>query len=773
MKKKTAVLAGTISLTMAGLLFFSSFFNTQSFKNTYLETTAQDNAVVAEGVVNQLEYALRYGKTLDNYYGIDAVFEELYRYCGYMERVSIVDREQNILYEDGTAKGEPEAFEEELDRVVESGEPSIWTGGGKQHILLPVRGRDQTVTAALSMSYSTDALKTQIGFYVSRIYKNALISALAGVALFLALFFLIRKNQDRRRLSGILVPAILISNLMSGMMSYGVFRQGYLEITRNTAGILESKIAADIDKVVSQGVPYEELYGIDEYFEDILKGTEQMEAVRLESGEAAKAQNGEEISAYPLPADSGGRTATLVMTSSKSYIENRLRDIIINLTVTVITSLMIAAEVIAFVLSVLTAGKKQGGMIVKKEDKSFQPLGIVRGLSFFFACFQYMAMAFVSIVLASIYRPVVLLGYEIPYELVMSLPLSIQILTSLFTAWLSGKVVQRFGWKPVAVTGMLIMAAGTVTAACAAEPYLFLFAQVIIGTGLGLSKTSFDIYAVLISSGNDMELYTSNANAGIIVGMSCSSAIGAVIAGAFGYGGAYLVMGGIGCLVTLLVVLLGQNVVENRGEQTAGGEGKIRGRLPFDTRFFAYLLFMVLPYFFIMMFVDYFFPVYANGQGMTTETIGYVFLAYGICTSYVGVWICNRLSKRFGCISLMTGFLGLLGVGIFVFSARNVFFFSVVLVMTIAIADGIMPSQQFKYLYSLPFARKAGFSRAVSMEGIFSSAIRGVAPMIFGYIMMRGNTGLLAVAALIVLCAAVFWLVNVLCMRKERGLGEG
>lgn len=771
MKKKTVVLAGTISLTMAGLLLFSSFFNTQSFKNTYIETTAQDNAVVAEGVVNQLEYALKYGKTLDNYYGIDAVFEELYRYCGYMEQVSIVDREKHVLYEDGTRTEETELFSE-VGRVVETGEPSIWTEGSTQHILLPVRERNQTVTAALSMSYSTDALKAQIDSYVGRIYINALLAALAGVALFLGLFFVIRKNPDKKRLSRIIVPAILLSNLMSGMMSYGVFRQGYLEITRNTAGILESKIAGDIGKVVSQGVPYEELYGIDGYFQDILKGTEQMESVRLETGDHVALVGGEEVSAYTLPADSGGRTAVLVMTSSKSYIESRLKDILINLTVTVITSLMIAAEVIAFVLSVLTTERKKGGIIVKKEDRSFQPLGIVRGLSFLFAMFQYMAMAFVSIVLASIYRPVVFFGYEIPYDLVMSLPLSIQILTSLFTAWLSGKVVQRFGWKPVAVTGMLIMAAGTVTAAGAAEPYLFLFAQVIIGTGLGLAKTSFDIYAVLISSGDDMELYTSNANAGIIVGMSCSSAIGAVIAGAFGYGGAYLVMGAIGCLVTLLVVLLGQNVVEERGGRPAGAEEKTRVRLPFDTRFFAYLLFMVLPYFFIMMFVDYFFPVYANGQGMTTETIGYVFLAYGICTSYVGVWICNLLSKRFGCVALMTGFLGILGVGIFVFSARNVFFFSVVLVMTIAVADGVMPSQQFKYLYSLPFARKAGFSKAVSMEGIFSSAIRGVAPMIFGCIMMRGNTGLLAVAALIILCAAVFWLVNVFGRRKEDGINE-
>lgn len=787
MQKKSCIPAIIFSFTIAAFLMLSSFFNAQSFRNSFAETAAMDNAVVAGGVVSQLEYTLKYGKTLDNYYGIESVFEELHRYCAYADRMYLVDGTGTVLYTDAEAGASgsgmssysmPKELDGYLEEMKETGENAIWTEEGSQQLLLPVRTGDGAVAAALGITYPTAVLDSRISAYTDEIYQNAVLASAAGILLFLGLFFLIRKNPNQKKLKRVIIPTILISNAVFGILSYGVFRSGYMEIARSTADIFGTKITYDIDRVVSQGVPYGELYGMDRYFKDILRDTGQIDSVHLRPGtgtgtnlEMEMKASGLEDMVYELPADSTGKSACLVMTPSESYIRSRLRDLLLNVAVSVITSLMIAGEVVSFILALLsTEGRRKRGTVRQKEDRTYQPLGIVRGLSFFFAMFQYMATAFVSIVLASIYKPIVVFGYELPYDIVMALPLSIQILTSLFTAWLSGTLINRNGWKPIAVSGVLIMSAGTVSAAMSTEPYLFLLSQVIIGTGLGLAKTSFDIYAVLIASDEDMERYTSNSNAGIIIGMSCSSAIGAVIAGSFGYSGAYLVMGIIGCGVALLVILLGMNIMEGKRE----AEKKIpaagsKSRAAFDFRFFGYLMFMVLPYFFIMMFVDYFFPVYANQQGMSTEMIGYVFLAYGMCTSYFGVLVCNILAKRFSSSLLMPAFLSLTGIGILLFSVRNIFFFSVVLVLIIAVADGVMPSQQFKYVYSLPYAKRAGFAKAVSIEGIFSSGIRGFAPVIFGLVMMQGSLGLFVVAVLIIVSAVLFTLINKFIERKAGG----
>lgn len=761
MKQKSGLLLFMISAMIVGLLLLSSFFNVHSFRNTYKITAAGDNAIVAEEIASQLEYGLKYGKTLKNYYGIHSVFEELYSYCSYMDQAYIADLSGQVLYQyfedgaDAKTPGIPKNLKQHLDEAAGSGEYTSWIDAGKQNILLPIRSRNGAVTAALGMTYGTAALDGQISSYVNRIYRISVAAAVLGIFLFLFLFITPRRKKAARNLSRIMISSILISNVVFGLLSYGVFRDGYIEITRNTADILKTKIENDIGRIVSGGVPYGELFGIDRYFAAILERTGQIDSIGLVMAEehGVPAPGG-----YLLPADVQGNQASLVMVQSSEYISAKLKGILINIAVSVITSLMIAVEVVIFLLAVF-AGEREKG-------KSHQSIGIVRGLSFSFAMFQYMAMAFVSIVLASIYRPVVVLGREIPYDIVMGLPLSIQILTSILTAWFSGKLVGHYGWKPVAVSGILIMSAGTVVAACAAEPYLFLLSQVVIGLGLGLSKTAFDLYGVLAASEQDMVRYTSNANAGINVGFSCSAAIGAMIASSFGYSGAYLVMTVIGCGVAALVVVLGQNVVEMERSQKKV-EVKKPVKAEFDGRFFTYLVFMVLPYFFITMFVDYFFPVYANAQGITTEMIGYVFLVYGICTSYLGGWICNILSRHFSCAVLMAAFLCLIGGGILAFSVRNILIFSIPLILLIAVADGIMPSQQFKYVYELPFSRKFGFTRAVSTEGIFSSSIRGIAPILFGYVMLKGNQGLMTVAVLVMVSAFVFALVNGICRRKE------
>lgn len=775
MRKKTYISAMILSFTIGVFLLLSAFLNTQSFRNSYLETAAKDNAAMARSVVGQLEYTLKYGKTLDNYYGIETVFEDLRQYCDYAEQIYIVNRDGKILYtENGTSYGGSEKIDQYLMEVKETGDSAIWSTDNNQYLLIPIKADPSgEVMAALGIRYKMDSLESRITVYTSRVYRNAIQASGIGILLFLALFFSIRKKQEGKYLKRIIVPAILLANTIFGILSYGVFQNGYREITHNTADVFGTKIIGDIDRVVSQGVPYSDLYEIDLYFKEILGGVGQIDSVRLEIKTEVNNQE-DSLTVYALPHDITGQRASLVIMPSKDYIDARLRNLILSLVVSLITSLMIAGEVVAFILTILTQEvKTKNKEILRKQDKNYQPLGIVRGLSFFFGTFRYMSIAFVSIVLVSIYKPVVVFGYELPYDIVMGLPLSIQIFTSIFTAWLSGMLIGHWGWKPVAVTGILIMSAGTATAAVSGEPYLFLLAQVIIGTGLGLASTAFDIYAVFCAPDQEMELYAAHANAGIIVGMSCSSAIGALIAGAFGYSGAYFAMAVIGCVVALLVIVLGLNILEGKSGASPLESKTAREASPqkhsFDTRFCGYLLFMVLPYFFVNMFVDYFFPVYANQQGMSTEMIGYIFMAYGICNSYIGVPVCTALTKRMSCAAIMPVVLGVLGIGLLFFSAGNIFVFSLVLVMLIAICDGVMPSQQFKYVCALPYSKRKGFTKAISIEGVFSSAIRGFAPIIFGYVMMRGTKGLLVVSMLIIVCAALFSLVNKRGERKGGG----
>ncbi len=764
-----------ISLTISALLGVSSILNIVSFRNTYVEATASSSAIVASGTVNKIEYTLKYGKSLDNYYGIEELFEELQGLYGYLDQVYISDDTGAVLYK--TAFTETAALPQQLADMsldnISTGENQVWLEGDIQQILLPIRDRAGLVIASLGISYDIAMLDGMIAEYVDDAVLYTAVAIAMGIALLVVLFFAVRHGFQFKPLLFIVILVVLAANAFFGVTAYRVFSDGYRALTNHTASIFYDKIRADMEGVITKGVGYDELEGMDQYFSDMVERTEELELIALANPNEA-AVSSDLVNFYPLTADGHGNTAQLKIQVSKKYMDSKITTILIEIAVSIITAFMIAAEVIIFILAAVTSTEKvtrlRAKAVVKDSSKCYQPYGIVRGLVFFFSMFRYMAMAFVSLVIIDIYKPLVLFGFEIPYELVISLPLTAQMVSSMIGSYLSGKVSDRFGWKVAACCGMLMMAAGSLCSAMSASSLPFIGSQLIFGLGLGVSKTAVDLYAVMVSSEDKMEEYTSNANASGVVGLSCASAIGAIIAGALGYSGAYYVMAVIGVLVTLLVVLFGQNVLgkEEAGDMAeAAPQGKKKGGI--DMQFIAYILFLVLPYYFVIMFIDYLFPVFANDRGMTTAQIGYVLLGYGVVTSYIGTFLCRVLTKKFRTVLLMSAIVLALAAGLGVFSMYNNVALAVAMVMLIALCDGIMPSLQFKLVEQLPTTHKIGFSRALGIEGFFTGAISAVAPMIFTFVMTTGNTGFMIAAVLVALCAVLFGAIN---NKVKEGKGE-
>lgn len=774
-RRRSLIFILIISITISLLLSVSSVLNIVSFRNTYVEATASSNAIVASGTVNKIEYTLKYGKSLDNYYGIEEMFDELQSLYGYLNLTYIADASGKILYqsefvENASAPAELKSYTGE---AIQTGEAQIWLEEEIQHVLLPIQDRSEKAVAALGLSYDVNMLDSTIRTFIDDSVLYTLIAISFGIALLVLLFFLIRHGFSYKPLLLIVITVVVTANVIFGITAYKVFSNGYLALTHHTSDIFYQKIQSDVDSVVSQGVNYDDLEGMDQYFDDLVSRTAELDSIRLTlKGEAV--ETSDFVNAYPLTPDTAGNEASLVIQVSQSYVESKISSILIEVIVSIITALMIAAEVIIFILAALTSKEKvnraRAAVIIKEEGKCYQPEGIVRGLSFAFSMFRYMAMAFVSLVIIEIYKPVTIFGITLPYELVLSLPLTAQMITSMLGSFVSGKISDRFGWKIAACTGILIMAAGSILSAISKLPLFFIASQLVFGLGLGIGKTAIDLQGVMVSSEEAMETYTSNANASCIVGLSCASAIGAIIAGAVGYSGAYLVMAAVGILVAMLVVIFGQNVKAAPAQNTAKeGEKKPRTKGVFDLRFVAYIFFLVFPYYFVCMFVDYLFPVFANAQGVSTSQIGYVFLAYGVATSYIGTFLCRVLTKKVRTILLMSILVLTLAAGLGVFSVYNNITLAVCMVLLIALCDGIMPSLQFKLVYNLPTTQKIGFSRALGIEGFFTGAVSAVAPMVFSFVMTKGNIGFMIASGIVALCAFLFGGIN---LKADKGGNE-
>lgn len=754
--KKNLLFILVMSLAIIGILVLTSALDIISFRKNFTLSTADNNAIVASGIVHKIEYSLKYGKSIDNYYGVDDLFSQLKELSPYINSVYIAGIDGVPLYIYGETSGPDSGDITEI--LSGTDEFYCWIIGNMQQVLIPVRDKSGEIIAGFGFSYDNLMLNELMRPYTGRMISYTVISALIGICIFGTLFFAVKHEFIYKKLLRIIIPAVVISSVLMGVTSYNVYRSGYIALVERTSDMIWTKIDSDIHSVVEQGVLYDELYEIELYFDDIVSTTIQIDDIWI-SG-TGKDEAAGTVRSYTFEPDSSGNAIQLKIKLSESYIREKLNSIIIEVCVSGIITLMIAAEIILFTLSVLTGqtGKirLKRKTVIKTGDAAVQQLGAVRGLAFFFAMFKYMTIAFIPIVIIYIYKPV----FGLPLGIMTTIPITVQIIMSILFSWTCGGICEKWGWRPTAITGMFIMAAGACIAAMAKEPILFIVSQAVMGAGIGLAKTAFDIFGVLAPASSQLEEYSASTNAGLIVGMSCSATIGAVIADVLGFSGAFMCMAFFGLFVIGLVVIFSDNIRQAEKETLPDNEAQVKKKFIIDMKYISYMLFLILPFSFVSMYVDYFFPVYADTNGMTTTGIGYVFLLYGVMTSYVGAFLCKHLSKRIRTVIFATATLAFLGINLSLFAAVEGLVYATAFMLMIAVADGIMPSLQCRYIYTLDITKRIGLSRVIGMESAFGNAIRGVAPVVFGAAMLLGNTGLLVAGALVLTFSLFFLLVN-------------
>ena len=735
MKAKKWIFVVIIGLFITAVVFFNTVLNVSSFRSSYVEAETENNLVVLETILERIEYGLRYGKQLNNYYDLESIFADTETYC-HSDAFFVCDTECKGLY----GVDVPSWASSEIGET-----HSTYEENGNTWLLSPIhKGTD--IAGYVGIRFTVDL--EEAGVLTQRMYRTAIWISAGGVLLFVVLFLLVKHGMKPKLLLRIIIPVVLAVNLLIVLDVHFAIRDGYQSIADRMAEKLIAKSADDINALIDKGVRYSDISDTEETFRRLTE-LEQIDAAGM-----AVSKETDAIST-PLAADSEGVQYYLSIRVSESYVNGKVMSATLNVVVSSVTAIMIAYELLIFLMGVLVEEKKDRRHRYEQTGEiNLEHVELVRGLSFFFATFRYMSVAFMAVVLSQIYIPVRVFGHEIPYEIVMSLPLSMQVLISMLTSFLSGLLINRRGWKRVTLFGVLVMTVGTLLSAFSKEPIPFILSQMVIGVGLGFAKMGIDIYAVTVSSEKNMSLYTANSNAAIIVGFSCAASVGALLAGVFGYSGAYLVMTVTGVAVFFLINFYGMDVIQVRKNEDAVQKKKIG----FDPHFITYILFIVAPYSFIMMFVDYFFPVFAASKGVTMEVIGVVMLLYGMATAYIGTWICKKEGDKVPPASLLTICLLVLAVTIGVFAFREYVILAALIVLAIGVADGIMPSMQFEYLYHLPLSEKIGFSKMLGIEGFFSSLIGALAPVIFSVVMMVG--GLYIIAGVVLLCAVLFYVLN-------------
>jgi len=775
-RRMTLALLLACGALIAVVLGFTGAIHIQSFQKSQTEAVMASQAVAAREIVDQIEYALLYGKELTRFYGLTSLLERAAQTAHVTEARVLLANGSYVADQHGDRTGAlPEAVAREVYFPPGTTAHAFHRDRDHYWLLLPIRdGQGEWVgtLALLSPRSVVDDLSLP---YRRGLFRSLLLLALAATAgLSLLVLWLVGRRRSQGEMAARLVHGAMLTlglaQLVFGVQNYLLFREAYLAMARQGAAIAADAIGQSVEGVVARGVPYGDLYQVDGYLTRMRTALPALGRIRVVTetglvlgdtgpvvGEPSAGDEGSLSHLRPLRPDSTGQSARLVVALSRSYQQGRLREIILDSLTVLVTGLVFLVEML-FLLRLLLQGGLAGSRRVPEPpgvDAKRDGL-IIRPLAFF----VFSAMTF-----ASTFVPVAAQGFPpvgwLSQGGVGAAAVAIEMLLSAVSSLVAGQLTARYGGRRVFFLGAATMAGGAVLSGLANGSLLFLLGRAVTGVSVGLLMISLRVIAAEQSGEEEGSSGLVALGAGDGAGLICGVVVGALLADRIGFAGVFLATLIPLLLAALLAVLAGGAISPQRGsgpQVTAPRTTLLRFLShPHVIRLF---LLVVLPTATALMFLDYFFPVYAQGLGLSTAAVGRWFLVQGLCQVYLGPVLTGLLERRFRPRESLL-FAGLLMVvGLAGFGLWGTLFAAYSTVLLLSAADSFGATAASQYFQQLGPVMEYGLDQA---EGWYRN-IRKIGsmagPVLYSSLWALGSVGVGVIGAALLVGLLLFALMS-------------
>jgi predicted MFS family arabinose efflux permease len=386
------------------------------------------------------------------------------------------------------------------------------------------------------------------------------------------------------------------------------------------------------------------------------------------------------------------------------------------------------------------------------ETMRHNKIMMIRPIAFVLMLGYSMSMAFVPLYAQHLYLPF----FNIPKNVVIGLPISFEMLFIAVSSLLGGYLAEKKGWRPIFVFGLIVIAIGSLISALAWDPLSLIVSRSICGFGFGLTQTSAYMYLL----NDDKEKQGSaiaHLGAGGYAGLSCGVIIGGILAENFGFSNVFYF---IAVVITITILFTLKMTINTRHISEEKEEVGLKKIIKFLGNKYIILFFIMIyvPVSICSMFLVYFFPIYAETIGYTSEDTGRIFMLYGICVIYFGPVLSRFLSKKIGdkFSTVLYVLLNVIGLAVFAF---NVSITSAIFALILmGLAEGFGITVALNYLVGLSASKKIGEGVALGFYELMENFGQTIGPIIFGVSILLGyatGIGIIAVSTAILLALFV------------------
>ena len=410
-----------------------------------------------------------------------------------------------------------------------------------------------------------------------------------------------------------------------------------------------------------------------------------------------------------------------------------IRNLMIDLLTLVIVIVLMSVE-ITFLNQLVTARKEREELEPHGKFLDDGDIAMIRPLSFLVFITVYMALAFIPLLAKDLLRP--LLGLD--QSVVIGLPISAEVLASGITMVFAGYYAQKQGWKRTFTIGAFIVVVAAVLTTFATDIVYFIGMRSLAGVGTGFMFMALRAYVNIGSSTAIRNDGFAQLTAGAVAGMNVGVVMGANLADKIGMLTVFYVMAAFG-LISLIFVLIEmrqpENLeVEHEAEKSTIGVAKFYS----SPKVLLFFIAVLIPAYIAGMYLEYFFPVFAEEQGLSTSVIGLAFTLYGLIIIYLGPSLAQIGERKLG-IRTAAAFASLLtGLSLLTFAVTGNLTGALIAVILLGFSDGFGEAAYNSYFLELEAAQAMGESSASGHFEFVGNIGKMIGPVVIAVMLSMG-----------------------------------
>lgn len=775
---------------------FNGGLSMTTLEKLYMQSMISGFEVVGREFILQLQTAVRYGKSLEKFYGIDKNLQDIKTHLPELSDALVVlpdGRVAHSMNPDLVGRGLEETLGKALStagKFVGKGVSALYfKSPGSRHLVYLIKDRDERTAGRVIFSFPEEVIQNKLNA-VLKANLSVLGLVTLGAAALLGLGLWLFVPLGPRGPSGARLTILLVLVLGSAQAVYSIynmqlFRHGYLTTTRESVTTLAGVLKSDVESLLGKGLRIDRLTRIENRFLDIIKTMPEIRDIAITDNEgrilnmadrqgpvnarelndkASIEQEADPMLVVALPLDrlskDGSRSeeGKVRIRLDQKIMASRTFDILVDSLTVVMISALFVVEMYIFLR--LFIGKnmsaKKGALEAEAQEPQTSPYLLGRPVAFAFLFMWALPGSFIPIYMRNLYEPM----FGLSKEMVLGLPLSLELLCALFGALVAGNLTDRQGWHIPFIGGTLVAGLGAFMSGVTDSGLEFVLYRGLAGIGYGLAWMAIQGFIFHYSTPQTRARGIANLVAGIFSGQICGTAVGAMLAERLDYAPVFIVSAALAFLPLVFSLLFMRRFMHRPSQsvQRPRLQWKDLRALAGNWNYVAILLFSLIPFSLCQVGLLFFAaPIYLNLLGVSPSNIGRVLMIYGLSVVYIAPFL-SRFVDQSDRKKVFIALGGLIGA----FGLMSLYFFSgfvavLCAVFILGVSGSLIGAAQSAFALKLDVIKHVGVGKAMSVQRAADKLGQMLGPIVLGAMMAA-----LGIGKSVAIVGAIFFLATLL-----------